>query len=129
LRSQVPEPAAIEGALGDLLRIRAVQQMPASTAVGFVLDLKALVRDQLAAAGREDADRPGLRAFEDRVDQLALRAFDVYVAFREELSRLKVREAQRHVSWIVDRLNAGAEPDEAIELVDIQDTRVRGESC
>ena len=128
LQSDVPEPEGLEEALGDLLRIRAVQQMPASTAVGFVLDLKAVVREQVKAAGKADLDRPGLRAFEDRVDRLALRAFDLYVAFREELSRLKVREAQRHVSWIVDRLNAGAQGDEAVELVDILDTRVRGES-
>ncbi len=132
LRVESPDEEAVERALGDLLRIRAVQQMPASTAVGFVLDLKSVVRAELAAidgADGAEVDRPGLRAFEARVDRLALQAFDVYVAFREELSRLRVREAQRHVAWIVDRLNGeegGAAPS---GLVEIEDTRVRGESC
>lgn len=129
LRSEVPDRETVQEALGDLLRIRAVQQMAASTAVGFVLDLKGVVRDELADADQGDVDRSGLRAFEDRVDRLALQAFDLYVAFREELSRLRVREAQRHVSWIVDRLNGAEGGSEPAELVAIEDTRVRGESC
>jgi hypothetical protein len=125
LRTERPDEETVARSLGDLLRIRAVQQMPPSTAVGFVLELKGIVRDELE--GRDPSEE--LLAFEGRVDDLALRAFDLYTALREELAQLKVREARRHVSWIVDRLNAGADTEVPAELVAIEDTRVRGESC
>ncbi len=118
-------------ALEDLLRIRAVQQMPPSVAVGWVLDLKTLVKEELSAWWSPEI-RVALRAFEDRVDRLALEAFDLYVAFREELASLKVKEARRHVSWIVDRLNGelAGETEEvgdgAVSLPIVEDTRVRG---
>lgn len=137
-----PDPAVVADALEDMLRIRAVQQMPPSSATGFVLELKAIVRDELDAARRPVGDPGALRAFEDRVDRLALAAFDLYVSFREELARLKVGEARRHVSWIVDRLNgeasardadeagkaggAGAPDLQVSEPIQIRDTRVRG---
>lgn len=89
--------------LRDMLRIRAVQEMPASTAVGFVMDLKAAVRAEL------DEDDAALAAelarLDERIDRLALAALDIYVEFRDELARIRIREVQRKVSWIVDRLN------------------------
>lgn len=89
--------------LRDMLRIRAVQEMPASTAVGFVMDLKAAVRAEL---GEDDAALTAeLARLDERIDRLALAAFDVYVEFRDELARIRIREVQRKVSWIVDRLN------------------------
>ena len=97
-------------ALSDLLRVRAVQQMPASVAVGFILELKAVVRAELSAWWSSELDA-ALRDLEDRIDRLALDAFDIYVGFRDELAHLKVREAQRHVAWIVERLNRGEAPE------------------
>jgi hypothetical protein len=90
--------------LRDMLRIRAVQEMAPSTAVGFVLDLKTAVRAELGAPG-EPSRETALAALDDRIDRLALAAFDIYVEFRDELARIRIREVQRKVSWIVDRLN------------------------
>ena len=126
-----PEAATPTARLADLLRIRAVQQMPPSEAVGWVLELKELVKEELSAWWSSE-DRVAQRAFEHRVDRLALEAFDLYVAFREELAELKVKEARRHVSWIVERLNGestgepGAAPEGSAALPVINDTRVRG---
>lgn len=114
-----PDRAQVEQSLADILRQRAVQQMPPSTAVGFVLELKALVRAELKASEGAADLAPALRELEGRIDRLALTAFDIYVAFREELAQLKVKEARRHVSWIADRLNGKATAE---------DTRVRGGS-
>lgn len=125
------DPAGRTAHLRDILRIRAVQEMPPSEAVGFVLELKALVRTELEASDR-DVDPAALRALEARIDRLALDAFDVYVAFREQLAGLKVKEARRHVSWIVDRLNGEATGDDEPvgdapgSLPIIDDVRVRG---
>jgi hypothetical protein len=116
--------------LGELLRVRAVQQMPPSEAVGWVLELKTIVREELTAWWSSEV-REALRAFERRIDDLALEAFDRYVAFREELAELKIKEARRHVSWIVDRLNGAAagesgEAEDAVSLPIVEDNRVRG---
>ena len=104
-----PTPEALT-TLSDLLRVRAVQQMPASVAVGFILELKAVVRAELSAWWSSELDA-ALRDLEDRIDRLTLDAFDIYVGFRDELAHLKVREAQRHVAWIVERLNRGEAPE------------------
>lgn len=138
-----PDRAQVVAVLGDMLRIRAVQQMPPSTAIGFILDLKGLVRTELESRRATAVDGGEIRAFEDRVDRLALAAFDLYVSLREELARLKVGEARRHVSWIVNRLNGeavegrgdtgvasapgvGASDPIQIDPIQIKDTRVRG---
>ena len=125
-----PITPALAAPLSEMLRIRAVQQIAPSTAVGFVLELKSIVRARLAADGGTDVDPGELRAFEDRVDHLALVAFDVYVSLREELAQLRVSEMRRHVGWIVDRLNGvAASTDSASEPgqvpVQIQGSRAR----
>ncbi len=105
----------VSGILRNMLRIRAVQEMPPSTAVGFVLALKAVVRRELDAA-ETSALGPDLEELDRRIDRLALTAFDIYVEHREELAAIRVREVRRKVSWIVDRLNRGREPAATIEL-------------
>ncbi|MFO7892701.1 MAG: RsbRD N-terminal domain-containing protein [Longimicrobiales bacterium] len=118
--------------LENVVRIRAVQEMAPSEAVGWVLELKRVIRAELEARGESGRHGAELRALEVRIDDLALEAFDLYVAFREELARLKVKEARRHVSWIVDRLNGDVTGDAErtdqgpVSLPIVEDTRVRG---
>lgn len=94
--------------LARMLQVRAVQEMSASQAVGFVLALKRALR---AEAGElENCTRAGeLVALEERVDRVALLAFDLFTEIREDLARVRIREVERHVSWIVSRLN-GRDP-------------------
>lgn len=98
----------LDGHLRQMLRIRAVQEMAASAAVGFVLDLKQAVRAELDAS-EDPGLAPELASLDDRIDRLALAAFDIYVECRDELARIRIREVQRKVAWIVDRLNRDAE--------------------
>ncbi len=100
--------------LRRILKIRAVQEIPASTAVGFVLALKDAVRAELDEGGA--AFRSELHELDGRIDDLALAAFDVYVELREELARIRIREMQRKVSWILERLNRPVEPTEPAEV-------------
>ncbi len=99
--------------LAAMLRVRAVQEMSASQAVGFVLGLKRAIR---AEAGEPEncARAEELVALEEAVDRVALLGFDLFTEVREELARVRIREMERHVSWITSRLNAS-------------DTRPRGE--
>lgn len=130
LRSGGSDLKELAAHLEGTLRIRAVQSMPASTAVGFILDLKRVVRAELKRHGMLGADPTELRAFEDRVDRLALIGFDVYTHCREEIAQLKIREAQRKVSWIVDRLNGATGEDHGadhrVPLPVVEDSRKRG---
>jgi alkylhydroperoxidase/carboxymuconolactone decarboxylase family protein YurZ len=88
----------VKAALLDIIRIRAVQDFPASTAVGFVF----LLKDVLGECGKEF---PALAArtwgtglapeIDKRVDELALVAFDVYMGCREQIAMLRVKDAAR----------------------------------
>lgn len=143
LRGEEATPEELVEHLEGTLRIRAVQAMPASVAVGFVMELKRLVRAELRSHGMMAADPTELRAFEDGVDRLALLAFDVYTRCREDVANVRLREANRKVDWIVDRLNgvaldeepgdaapeaeAGRRRDpESLSLPIVDNTRVRG---
>jgi hypothetical protein len=110
------EEAAVREQLEAMLKVRAVQQFPASTAVGFVLGLKGAVRAELGEVRRRELAAE-LERFEAQVDRLALVAFDVFVDCREQLARVRISEMQRKVSWIVGQLNRrSADPGNRIEM-------------
>lgn len=117
--------------LDDVIRIRAVQQMTPSRAVGFVFDLKSAIRAEL---GEEDGDAgfvDQLAQLDEQIDRLALAAFDVYAECRQRVSDLKVNEVKRSVSWVIDRMNQRAErerlPDQSsVETTDEVNVRREG---
>jgi len=98
------DPEALRSHLDTMVRIRAVQDFTPSQALAFVFELRAIIRKALPQL---DAD-PRLhreRAELDRIiDGLALAAFEVYTACREELSGLRVAEMKRQVSWVFQKL-------------------------
>jgi hypothetical protein len=90
----------IEGAVDDIVRMRAVQEFSPSQAVGFGQPLKEIVADAIRAAG---ADRTSGAAgyiiadfseFESQVDRVTLRAVDCYVKCREKVFQTSLREAR-----------------------------------
>ncbi len=110
------DEAAVRQPLEDMLKVRAVQQFPASTAVGFVLRLKGAVRAELGEDRRRTLALE-LDGFEEQIDRLALVAFDVFVECREQLARVRIGEMQRKVSWIVGQLNRrNGDPGSRIEI-------------
>jgi len=104
-------------ALEEIVRIRAVQDLTPSRAVGFVYHLRRAVRDELAgelAGGGHAAD---LAALDARIEGLALLAFDTYVSLREEMFRLRQEELKRSVASILRRWGGGELPREISEDV------------
>ncbi len=112
--------------LHEIVKIRAVQEFSASHAVRFVFQLKDAVRAELAApikgmtlenAGGKDSQLASdmakdLAKLEGQVDEIALAAFDIFVKNREQVYELRVNEAKRRVSWVIDKLNKrGIDPD------------------
>lgn len=85
----------ITPAIEQLVRLRAVQDFSASQAVGFIFAL----RDVLRYESPDDLT-PEL---EQRIDQMALLAFDLFVKCRETMEHIRAAEAQRSV-YVLDRI-------------------------
>lgn len=91
--------------LDDIIRVRAVQQISPSQALSFVFSLKPILREVLPEAAEDPRLGQELLDLESRVDRLALFAFDLYAACREEVSQLRINEAKRQVAWILEKIN------------------------
>lgn len=79
--------ALMQSALESIIRIRAVQDLTASQAAGFVFLLRPILRE-----GMPENEAVLLNS---RTDQLALMAFEEYVRCRERLADIRVRESRR----------------------------------
>ena len=103
--------------LDGIVRIRAVQDFTPARAVGFVFLLKGTIRDALhspphptsLAVGGEDKGEGGRRPdaltdLEDRIDEMALLAFDVFMRCREQLYEVRANEARRRLT-ILERMH------------------------
>ena len=83
---------AMAAALDPILRIRAVQTFSPSRATGFIFSLKKIVRQHLAGGG--DDSSKTISGLEQQIDEMALAAFDIYVACREKIFELKATESR-----------------------------------
>ena len=85
--------ARIAPLLDQVVKIRAVQDFTPSQAVAFVFLLKKVIREELKS--------DGLAAVEDRIDEMALLAFDLYLKCRERIYAIKVNDARRRAFLLV----------------------------
>ena len=84
----------ITEALDALMQIQAIQDLAPSRAVGFLFQLKDILRLQAAGPERE--------LLEGRIDEMALRAFDLYMKYRERTYQARANEARRRV-YVMER--------------------------
>ncbi len=103
-------PAAdIANRLETIIRIRAVQDFTPSQAVGFVHQLKGIVREEVGAGQSRD-----MQAVDNRIDEVLLLAFDVYSNCRQKLYDIRVREVKNQVGKLLERANLIVEiPEQA----------------
>jgi hypothetical protein len=88
--------------LDIVVRIRAVQEFTPSQALAPFLELKWVVK-QVFSAGKET--RPLLAALDDldcTIDRMALAAFDIYAACREQLYQNRVQELKSGRAILTD---------------------------
>ncbi len=83
------DEAAARAALDPVIRVRAIQAFSPAQAVGFVFDLKVILRETLGTLPKA-ADE--LSLLDGRIDRLALIAFDIYMQCREKIYELKANE-------------------------------------
>ena len=86
---------AMENALDSVIRIRAVQSFSASQAVGFVFELKQIVKNVLG----ENFDP----SFDEKVDKISLAAFNRFMKCRESIFLLKATEAKKRIHRAFER--------------------------
>jgi hypothetical protein len=76
--------------LDPIIRIRAVQDFTPSQAVGFLLDLKNVIRATLKKELKSAPVSAGLAEIDANIDRLCLIGFDIFVTCREAIYQLKV---------------------------------------
>lgn len=81
---------AMEPAVDALMRLRAVQDFSPGDALRFLFDLRAIALD---------AGIPLPVDFSARVDEIALLAFDKYMACREQIFDLRARELRSRLQF------------------------------
>lgn len=97
-------------ALESIIKIRAVQDFTPSEAIGFVFLLKEAVREETTkdrfqgvrgqGSGVKDNEAEifeELLEFEQRIDRIALMAFDIYMECREKIYEIKTKEIELRV--------------------------------
>ncbi len=110
--------ASATSALEDILRIRSVQQLTPSRAVGFFAHLPEALRIELAAELATGAYAAEALALQRRIERLQMAAFDIYVQFRDQVSRLRQNELKRSVASLVRRWH-GSDADESTPDSDV----------
>ena len=77
----------IDSALDTIVRIRALQDLSPTQAVGFVAELRSLVPELPTTLDRV--------VLESRIDRLVLAAFNKYAQCREQIVAVRLHEAER----------------------------------
>jgi len=107
-------PERLTPFLDKIIRIRAIQDFSASRAVGFVFFLKKIVREELEnEAWKEVVSSGEVTAFETKIDELALLAFNVYMECREKLYEIRINEVKNMSHRLLQRANLIAEIPES----------------
>jgi len=90
----------ISSCLDSIIRIRAVQDFKPSRAVAFVLQLKQIIKEEL---GNDHSDE--MLILDNRIDEIALLAFDIYSACRQKIFEIRVNEVKSQVGKLLERAN------------------------
>ena len=80
--------------LDNILRVRAVQDFCPSKAVGFVFELKRVIREELGSELLHNGLFEEWAAFESKIDGLALLCFDIYSKCRQKIFDIRLREVK-----------------------------------
>ncbi len=97
------DPDQLRSSLDEVIRIRAIQDIPPSQAMAFIFLLKKVIREELKVELRQGHLAEELLELESRIDGLALLGFDVYMKRRETLHELRVNEVKNRVSGLLRR--------------------------
>ncbi len=101
--------------LDGIIRVRAVQDFSPSGAIVIFQKLKNLLWDLYSQEIEKNLWFMEIRDFEEKIDQLMLLAFDIYMKCREKLWELKVKEAYANISNILRLAGVKVEDDKTLK--------------
>ncbi|MCU0573775.1 MAG: RsbRD N-terminal domain-containing protein [Syntrophobacteraceae bacterium] len=109
-------PEKMRTYLDLIIRVRAVQEFSPAQAIAFVFLLKNIIREKSKKeAWTNLISQDDLLEFEQKIDELALLAFNVYSDCREKLYELRVNEVKNRSFRLLQRANLLAEIPELEE--------------
>jgi hypothetical protein len=112
------EVDAVKTYLDPIIRIRAVQDFTPSRATAFILSLKKILRDCLSDKLKDAGMAVELLAFESKIDELCLMAFDIYMACKEKIYQISANDMRSQALKAFKR--AGLIVDEPPQSVKIK---------
>jgi hypothetical protein len=87
--------------LDNIIRVRAIQDFSPSQAIGFLFELKKIVKEELKDEIWDGQITEEWAALESRIDALGLLSFDIYAACRQKIADIRVNEVKRHSSRLL----------------------------
>jgi hypothetical protein len=116
-------PQELASGLGEIIKIRSVQDFTPAQAVSFILLLKEVIRNELGSGVEAPDVAEQLRRFDARVDQLLLVGFDLYTHYRERMYEVRVNDIKRRVSGLMRQM--GMSTDDPEPGPDVPETALR----
>jgi RsbT co-antagonist protein rsbRD N-terminal domain len=83
------DAGTIAQALEGIVRMRALQAFSPAKAVGFVFELREIVRNELSSSAAPQDE------LQKRIDDIALAAFEVFMRCREQVYEVRLHETRR----------------------------------
>ena len=100
---QSMNPETVTSHLDPIIRIRAAQNFTPSQATAFILSLKKVLREILSKELCDSSFATELIAFESKIDQLCLMAFDIYMQCREKIYQISANETRNRTFRAFER--------------------------
>ncbi len=104
--------------LDAILKIRSVQDFSPSQALEFVFFLKKAIADTLKGDLHQEEVIEEWQEFQSRVDEMALKAFDLYMDCREKICEIRVNQARSEKDMafrMMERMNRSRKKGEKEE--------------
>ncbi len=99
------EPQKISSRLDPIIRIRAVQDFKPSQAVGFILPLRKLIREEIRKNDSAGMFSDEMDALEARIENAVFLAFDIYTQCRQKIFDIRVNETRNQLGRLLERAN------------------------
>lgn len=95
------DPEAAHAALEPMIRVRAIQNLEPSEAIGFIVEIKSIIEQDTDTSGKTPLQAERLRKIAAHADRALLAAFDIYVACKKHVYTLRARQARDSVSRLL----------------------------
>lgn len=102
------KPEVFASHLDEIVRIRAVQDFSPAQAIGFIFNLKRIVREEIEEELNKEEIKD-LYELDSRIDALALMAFNKYMECREKVYDVRLNEMRNLSMKMLERMNAKRE--------------------